>query len=250
MEKANKKEKTDRYYDPFPSRLRDLMENHHPPITRQNLAEFLGVTPQQISNYTVGTSLPDFNCICKLADFFKISSDYLLGISEYKNPDINIREISKITGLTELSIEKLKRDAKYICELGHTDIPQEGLNTYLSKYGDKDRNLYPNFHTINLLLADSPTNLNYEPIIEKLGEILAFRMQPKNIKPHEEIYYGLFKHLDEVRVDEDGYEDDFIFDTDEDPSYFLGHNEILDILLLQLQGTIKRYKDEHEKDCI
>lgn len=230
----------------FASRFRALLDERK--VTQKYVAEKTHSKEQTISQYRNGEVLPNAEKLYEISKCFDVSSDYLLGISDNPSCDMQIREISKITGLTEHSIEKLKHEAKLMCEFGHTDMPQEGLKVYLSKTSDSNTDPYPKFHTINLLLTDSPINLNYTNIIQTLGEILAFRMQPKNIKPHEEICYGLFKHLDEVRVDEDGYEDDFIFDTNESPSYFLGHNEILDILLLRLQEDIKRYKDEHEKD--
>ena len=42
-----------------------------------------------------------------LADFFKVSTDYLLGLSDVKTPNVDVNEINRITGLSEKAIETL-----------------------------------------------------------------------------------------------------------------------------------------------
>lgn len=228
----------------FATRLRELMKKSK--VTQQDLAAAVGTTRQAISQYADGSVQPNIEKLYKIAEFFHVSADYLLGMSDTQSCDMEIREICKITGLTEHSIEKLHHETKWICEFGKSNNPQEALKHWLSMSDDDDKKPFPKFHTINLLLADSPINLNYEPIIETLGEILAFRRQPKNIEPDKEIYYGLFKNVMDIA---DVENDEPVFDTDAAfPSYFLGHNELLEVLLLKLQGTIKRYKDENDKD--
>lgn len=77
----------------FSIRLTELMKNKA--VTRQDLAKELGITPQQVSNYANGTSLPDYRCLYKLAKFFNVSSDYLLGIDDDKMVELQNMLIRK-----------------------------------------------------------------------------------------------------------------------------------------------------------
>lgn len=225
----------------FSQRLRGLMKESK--VTQQELAAAVGTTRQAISQYADGSVQPNIEKLYKIAEFFHVSSDYLLGLSDTQSTNIETQAISKITGLSENSIAMLHSETEYIYDFSKKQTPQEALKYYFSKCEKWNSNIeYPKFHIINLLLADSPANLNYPPIIDILGEILEFKRQPINTKPGQQKYYGLFQN-------KMGSEE-FDFETEEDPFFLMNHNEILDILLLQLQGTIKRYKDEHEKDSI
>lgn len=212
----------------FKDRLKEAMNIRG--INQRQLAEKIKVTPQSISYYYNGSRLPDANVLRDIAKALEVSADYLLGMSDVTSTNIETKEISRITGLTEHSIARLRNETEYMCELSVTSMPQEALINAMEKYSDFE---YPNFHIINLLLSDSPNNLNYAPIIEVLGEILEFKRQQNNE------YYGLFKNVPKT--------DEEIFDTDTIPLYRLDYNDILDLLLVKLQGTIKRYKDENDK---
>ncbi|MDE6031376.1 MAG: helix-turn-helix domain-containing protein [Oscillospiraceae bacterium] len=53
-------------------------------INQQRLAAELNVTQAMISKYELGLSEPDIETICRIAEFFGVSSDYLLEISDEK----------------------------------------------------------------------------------------------------------------------------------------------------------------------
>ena len=58
-------------------------------ITQQRLAVDLGIDQASISSYEGGKYLPTVEVLVKLADYFGVSTDYLLGLSEIKNPLIH-----------------------------------------------------------------------------------------------------------------------------------------------------------------
>lgn len=76
-------------------KLKELREKEN--ITQANLARKLGVTSQTILNWENEIYEPNISQLCKLADYFDVSLDYLVGRKESKEV-INecINEIDKI----------------------------------------------------------------------------------------------------------------------------------------------------------
>ncbi|MGI6513507.1 MAG: helix-turn-helix domain-containing protein [Syntrophomonadales bacterium] len=89
---------------PFPRRLRRLMEETK--TTQAALAKVVGMTRQGIALYTSGQTTPDIETFVKIADYFNVSYDYLLGYSGSR--DRENHDIVEETGLSEKAIEKLK----------------------------------------------------------------------------------------------------------------------------------------------
>lgn len=55
-------------------------------LGQKELAALLNLSIGTISNYENGVHSPDLETLCKLADFFDVTSDYLLGRTEYRCP--------------------------------------------------------------------------------------------------------------------------------------------------------------------
>lgn len=89
----------------FPTRLRKLMENRG--ITQKTLADAINMRPQTVSLYTTGQSSPDVNALKKIAEFFNVSADYLLGLTDVKKPDATIQAICEYTGFSENALSAL-----------------------------------------------------------------------------------------------------------------------------------------------
>ncbi|MBP3474987.1 MAG: helix-turn-helix transcriptional regulator [Lachnospiraceae bacterium] len=53
-------------------------------LLQKEVANYLKVTMATISNYEKGVHSPDLNTLIKLADFFDVSTDYLLQRTDYK----------------------------------------------------------------------------------------------------------------------------------------------------------------------
>lgn len=90
----------------FPERLSSLMKEKN--LRQQDLADFLGVKRQTVSLYMTGQSIPDAEQLKNIAVFFKVSSDWLIGITEDKstqNRAVDMLGISTsaIDGLLEAS---------------------------------------------------------------------------------------------------------------------------------------------------
>lgn len=70
-------------------------------LTSKELSRILNVSESSISLYESGKRNPSISQLVKLSDFFKVSTDFLLGIDRKENSDITFEcdlseEISKI----------------------------------------------------------------------------------------------------------------------------------------------------------
>lgn len=90
----------------FPVRLKELMEQV-PKTSQKMLADVLGVTRQAVANYQCGQSSPSWDAIAKIAKHFNVSSDYLLGLSDVRTPETELRTVCEYTGLSENAISSL-----------------------------------------------------------------------------------------------------------------------------------------------
>lgn len=63
-------------------RLRKLREEFK--LSQKKLGGYVSLTQQQIDNYEKGKYEPDINTLLRLADFFNVTLDYLIGRSEVR----------------------------------------------------------------------------------------------------------------------------------------------------------------------
>jgi len=95
---------TERYFGQFPCRLRDLMSETS--TTQQVLADHVGVKRQTISTYMSGEGEPPISKAQKIAEYFGVSLDYLVGKDKCKTPDNE--QIHNLLGLTDDAIKGLR----------------------------------------------------------------------------------------------------------------------------------------------
>lgn len=95
----------DKYNEILPTRIRELIAEQK--ITQNALAKDLGVTRQAISQYCDGSTVPNADKLLKLAQYFNVSADYLLGITNAKTIDKDVQFICEYTGLNESVIASL-----------------------------------------------------------------------------------------------------------------------------------------------
>ncbi len=86
------------------NKIKDLRTKKH--VTQDQLATFLGVTPQAISRWEAGNGYPDIETIPSLADFFSVSTDDLFGYNQNER-DERIRQLNReIKRLSEFGTTK------------------------------------------------------------------------------------------------------------------------------------------------
>lgn len=94
------------YYDPFPSRLRNMMMERG--TIQDDLKVVLDVKSRQsITGYIDGSTIPTSDKIVALARYYGVSADYLLGLSDCPSPNEDIKTVHKVTGLSEKAIENV-----------------------------------------------------------------------------------------------------------------------------------------------
>ena len=79
-------------------KIRNLRKTFN--ISQVDLANKLGITKQCVSNWENDNILPSIDMLVRLAKYFNVSTDFLLGLSHEKMIDVN--------GLTETEIAHIK----------------------------------------------------------------------------------------------------------------------------------------------
>lgn len=104
----------------FKDRLNTLYGNSGD--NQEKAAEALGTTRQTFGNWLAGRNEPDFEKLIKVADYYKVSADYLLGRTESKSIDNKIQATREVTGLSDDAINKLSELYKENRITAYTDI--------------------------------------------------------------------------------------------------------------------------------
>lgn len=86
------------------NRIRDLREDRD--LKQDELARAVGIDQRTISNYETGKTKPDSEALIKLADFFGVSIDFLVGRTNY-NVSTNQERI-KLIDKIKRALDELK----------------------------------------------------------------------------------------------------------------------------------------------
>ena len=74
----------DNYFLPFPRRLRSLFDETR--ANQQEVAKYVGVSRQAVSQWLNGKTTPDCYSFKKVAAFFNVPLEYLYGDTDSKFP--------------------------------------------------------------------------------------------------------------------------------------------------------------------
>ena len=122
----NKSSIEEKYNAPFPTALRALMEERGK--TQENIANAARKTRQTISQYVNGISEPGYDVLVKIADYFDVSVDYLLGRTGDPN---RLPSATDELGLSDEAVERIKNFRCFV------NVGQETLDI-LSALIEKD----------------------------------------------------------------------------------------------------------------
>jgi len=118
--------------EPFPTTLRKELDDNN--ISQLTLSKKVGIARQTISLYCTGQSYPDTNTLSKIADFFDVSTDYLLGRTKVKSKKIEMRSICDYTGLSEKALYKLIVFSRHCNALFNECVSEIIANDYFYKF--------------------------------------------------------------------------------------------------------------------
>lgn len=99
------------------NRIKELREARG--LSQAELAHELNVTQQTVAHWESGTRDLKTGAIVSLARFFNVTSDYLLGLSDYKNAQT--ADIGAVTGLSEGALKRLEQMKKHSEEDLHAE---------------------------------------------------------------------------------------------------------------------------------
>lgn len=91
------------------NRIKDLREDRD--LRQIDVAEAVGIDQRSLSNYETGKTNPDSETVIKLARFFGVTCDYLLGVSD----SILIDNKSVVKELEQIK-ERLEEIRRYLGE--------------------------------------------------------------------------------------------------------------------------------------
>ncbi|MDQ0176044.1 helix-turn-helix domain-containing protein [Bacillus chungangensis] len=106
--------------------------------TQEEIANSIGVSRARYSHYENNRREPDNETLQKIADFFNVSTDYLLGRSKEKESDWNL----KLPELTDKDERDIAKDLeKIISNLGKKDGYSQFDGQSIDDMDEEDREL-------------------------------------------------------------------------------------------------------------
>lgn len=91
----------------FARRILELREAKG--LSRQKVADDLGITRASLEYYEKGLRTPNLNIIREISDYYQVSIDFLFGKIDTATHDMNIKFVSDFTGLNEKSLNILRK---------------------------------------------------------------------------------------------------------------------------------------------
>lgn len=101
------------------NRLKDLREEMN--LTREELAYKLNISYSAVSKYETNVRFPDKETLYKLADYFNVSVDYLLGRSDIRKIETKAYHSNDLSGLPDEAIKQIDDYIDFIKQKYNSD---------------------------------------------------------------------------------------------------------------------------------
>lgn len=77
-------------------------------LTKKDVAGFLKIDQSTYGKYELGKREPDYDTLLRIADFFDVSLDFLLGRSDLHKPEVKALHNLDTSGLPEEAIRQVE----------------------------------------------------------------------------------------------------------------------------------------------
>lgn len=115
----------------FADRLDELVHQKKAQrLSHDEICRQIGVSSGVMSEWMSDCKTASIENLAKLAKYFEVSADYLLGLTNIMSPDIDTRKICEITGLSDEAIISLK-SSKYTVDALNFLLVEEAFRTML-----------------------------------------------------------------------------------------------------------------------
>lgn len=191
------------FMDKVSKRIIELRESNDE--TQQELADAIGITRQSLSRYELATRTINVDVLGKLAQHFNVTTDYLMGLSDVKTTEHDMKIACKVTGLSEKSIKNLTRPYQQKLEILEKENNDEMSSSIILIHCEKQlmilNLLFESKHFFRLLAAISHALSSFKRIEQwgKDAEIfLTSDNNPDNKINCETAYNAALLHLQDV----------------------------------------------------
>lgn len=217
-------------------------------MSQEDLAEKLGRKRTEVTMFETGARSIDANTIKEIAKIFNVSTDYLLGTTDFESSDINEIGINELTGLSLKAIKNLSRLKKYhdgyLLPLINYLLEQEALfpNEYYDVI-DKD-NIESNGKPLNIenyaelsQALKKWNNKNSTRVISKINSY--FNM---NFENEERLY--ITNNSIKKRYEFEDWIDEYVSTKE-----IICSEDIANVVLLkEIEDLLKNAKDDYLSD--
>lgn len=87
----------------FGAVLKQLRKSHN--LTQEELGLRIGLSKAVVSKYENGIGYPTFDTLIQIADYFSVTTDYLLGVAKHKTIDVSSLNESQIEAVQRIVSE-------------------------------------------------------------------------------------------------------------------------------------------------
>lgn len=97
-------------YCNFSDILKKLRKSRN--LTQKELGEHIGLSKAVVSKYENGMGYPKFDILIQIAQYFGVSTDYLLGVETGKKIDVSMLTDSQTEAVRQIISEFIKDNKK------------------------------------------------------------------------------------------------------------------------------------------
>jgi len=201
-----------------------------------DIAKDLGISRASLGYYENGDRRPDIDILVKIAKYYDVPSDWLLGLSDVKSHDLDMKAFADKTGLSEYAVKRLVAMKSYIdTDSDVMDDAYDAETPLEFRYGDKVGAKLGMFGAIE------------QPIVER--ELATINDLIEDVSLLREMAFFVYCNFDSYLISKDGYQPLSklsIVDTFYNVLYPIDNESMANVFLSRINDTLHRFRDERK----